>query len=282
MASDRAPRRWPGVGTGPFTLDKLNCVDGWLDMLTTMSRGVLERFASWPRQYTVIDLNAGPGRYELPDGQVVDGTPILVLRRLARSKLKIWRALFVEADTDMAAELQYWLDDEAERLGIASDRYEVRPGDHSKVVQPWVAASVPAMRGLGLILHDPNGAPEFQLLESLTHDPQLERFDVVVYLQATPVKRVRGLPERYDTAVWQSLDAAMPRVKAHWVVREPNGSNQYALCIGSNGALPGTWNRQGFWPLESDRGSDIFERLNLTARQRKNLLQPGLFDSLTD
>ncbi len=282
MASDRVPRSWPGVGTGPFTLDKLNCVDGWLDMLTIMSAGVLERFTSWPRQYTVIDLNAGPGRYLLPDWHLVDGTPILVLRRLARSKLQRWRALFVEAEPDMAAELQYWLDDEAKQLGIASGRYEVRPGDHSKVVQPWVAASVPAVRGLGLILHDPNGAPDFQLLGSLTHNPQLERFDVVLYLQATPVKRVRGLPEKYDTAGWQSLDEALPQIKPHWVVREPNGSNQYALCIGSNGPLPGTWTRQGFWPLESERGSDIFERLNLTAQERKNLRQPGLFDTLTD
>lgn len=282
MASLREPKRWAGVGTGPFTIDKLDCVDGWLDMLTTMSTGVLARFTSWPRQYTVIDLNAGPGRYVLPNRYVVDGTPILVLRRLAHSKLRTWRALFVEEEPDMAAELQYWLDEEAKRLGIAADRYEVRAGDHNRVVQPWVAAWVPARRGLGLILHDPNGAPDFPLLESLTHHPQLERFDVVVYLQATPVKRVRGLPDKYDIAGWQSLDEALPRIKAHWVVREPNGSNQYAPCIGSNGALPGTWKRQGFWPLESDRGSDIFERLNLTVRERKNLRQPGLFDTLTD
>ena len=251
-------------------------------MLTAMSAGVLEKFTSWPPQYTLIDLNAGPGRYLLSDGQVVDGTPILVLRRLAHSNLQTWRALFVEADVDMAADLQHWLDHEAKQLGIPKDRYEVRAGDHNKVVIPWVAAFVPARGGLGLILHDPNGAPDFPLLEALTHNLQLERFDVAVYLQATPVKRVRALPDKYATASWQRLDEAMPRVKAHWVVREPNGSNQYALCIGSNGAIPGTWKRQGFWPLDSDHGRDIFERLNLTVRQRKRLQQPGLFDSLDD
>ena len=251
-------------------------------MLTTMSAGVLDRFTRWPRQYTVLDLNAGPGRYRLPDGRVVDGTPILVLRRLAHSKLQSWRALFIEADADIAAELRYWLDTEASLLGITTEQYKVVHGDHKQVVQPWVAESVPAKGGLGLILHDPNGAPDFGLLESLTHNPQLERFDIVVYLQATPVKRVRGLPENYDTAGWQRLEEAMPHVKRHWVVREPSGSNQYALCIGSNGPLPGTWKRQRFWPLESDRGQDIFERINLTARERRDFRQPGLFDILTE
>lgn len=67
------PKRWTGVGTGPFTIDKLTCVDGWLNMLITMSAGVLDRFQTWPRQYTVIDLDAGPGRYLLETDEPVDG-----------------------------------------------------------------------------------------------------------------------------------------------------------------------------------------------------------------
>ena len=76
------PQRWPGVGTGLYTQDKLACVDGWLDILTKMTRGILQRFTLMPRQYTVIDLNSGPGRYLLADGECVDGTPLLIMRRL--------------------------------------------------------------------------------------------------------------------------------------------------------------------------------------------------------
>jgi hypothetical protein len=119
------PRKWPGVGTGPYPLDKSACVDGWLTMLIAMSAGTLERYRAWPRQYTVIDLNAGPGRYLLADGQPVDGTPLLILRRLAASRLERWRAAFVEQDGAMARELRQWLAREAASLGIDAGCYAV-------------------------------------------------------------------------------------------------------------------------------------------------------------
>lgn len=103
------PRHWSGLGSGAHTVDKLACVDGWVNMLTAMSAGVLKKFQGWPRQYTVIDLNAGPGRYLLGNGQPVDGTPLLILRRLRASSLPGWRAAFVEQDPAMAAELSDWL-----------------------------------------------------------------------------------------------------------------------------------------------------------------------------
>ncbi len=274
---DPEPKRWPGVGTGPFTLDKLACFDGWLNMLATMSAGALKKFSTWPRQYTVIDLNAGPGRYLLPNDRAVDGTPLLILRRLAASQFGSWRAAFVEQSEPIASELRGWLDQEASKLGVDRGRYAVLHGDHSKVVMPWVENSVPAKYGLGLLLHDPNGAPDFRLLEALAHEPRLIRFDVAVYLQATPLKRVRNLPPtRYDTTDWRRLDEAMVKVKRHWTVREPTGSNQYALCIGSNNPLPGTWTKRGFWPADSDRGRVILEQLTLTTRERQRLLQPSL------
>ncbi len=70
--------------------------------MTKVTRGILEENSYFPRQYTVVDLNAGPGRYLLPDGDIADGTPLLLLRRLAISKLQ-WRATFVERNALMAA-----------------------------------------------------------------------------------------------------------------------------------------------------------------------------------
>lgn len=161
----------------------------------------------------------------------------------------------------MARELEAWLSVEAAKLGVSSAHFDVLLGDHGKVLMPWVADSVPPRGGLGLLLHDPNGAPDLRLLQRFASEPQLSRFDIAIYLQATPLKRVRGLPQQYDTSNWEPLDQAMPKVKAHWVVRDPTGSNQYALCIGSNNALPGTWTRQRFWPTDSDRGRAIFDGL---------------------
>lgn len=271
------PKHWPGVGTGAYTLDKLACVDGWLNMLFTISAGAMAKFPTWPRQYTVIDLNAGPGRYLLPSGQPVDGTPLLTVRRLAASQLMNWRAAFVEQFPAVTEELGAWLDQETGTLGIDGSRYTLLTGDHSSAVMPWVKDSVPVAGGLGLILHDPNGAPDFRLLERLVNERQLLRFDVAVYVQATSLKRVLNLdPERYDITDWRRLDEAMRQVKPHWVVREPAGSNQYALCIGSNGPLPG-WARQHFWPTTSDRGHAILEQLAFTTDERQRRLQPGLF-----
>jgi three-Cys-motif partner protein len=247
-------------------------------MLITMSAGAMQKYQSWPRQYTVVDLNAGPGRYRLSTGAPVDGTPLLILRRLAAAQLSTWRAAFVEQDADMAEELRGWLAEEAANLGVNANQYCVLQGNHANVVMPWVARSVPAARGLGLLLHDPNGAPDFLFLEQLAHEPQLSRFDVAVYVQATPLKRVRGLdPDRYDVGNWRRLDEALSRVKPHWVVREPNGSNQYALCIGSNGRIPGTWTRQHFWPSDSERGRAILDQLALTTSERHRRLQPSLW-----
>lgn len=278
---DREPRHWPGVGTGKFTVDKLMCVDGWLDMLTKMSWGVLQKNEYMPRQYTVIDLNAGPGRYLLSDGRPVDGTPLLILRRLADSRFQTWRAAFVERNAAMADALRAWLADEGAKLSVDPDRYSVLEGDHTSVLMPWVKMSVPPSNGLGLVLHDPNGAPNLALLEAIVREPHLKKFDVAVYVQATSLKRVLNLPEQYDKAGWLPLDEALRRVKAHWVVRTPTGSNQYALCVGSNGRLPGYWSKQHFWPSDSERGHMILEKLTFTAGQRQRLVQPaGLFDDL--
>jgi hypothetical protein len=83
-----------------------------------MTRGILRRHEYMPRQYTVIDMNAGPGRYLLHerDQVAVDGTPLLVLRRLAQSQLT-WRAAFIESRVEIAAHLRYWLAAEASALG---------------------------------------------------------------------------------------------------------------------------------------------------------------------
>lgn len=272
------PRRWPGVGSGLYTHDKLACVDGWLDILTKMSRGLLQRHSFIPRQYTIIDLNSGPGRYLLGDGKCVDGTPLLIMRRLAASQMH-WRAAFVERNAEMARHLEYWLKLEAQRLGLATSQFCVINGDNSVVVLPWVEHSVPPSQGTGLIVHDPNGAPKLQLLEQLTHHQRLKKFDVAVYVQATSLKRVLNLPpNQYDIAGWHPLDGALRRVKAKWVVRMPTGSNQYALCIGSNGELGASWARQNFWPTNSDRGRAILEKLTFTGAERQRRMQPRLFE----
>lgn len=137
-------------------------------------------------------------------------------------------------------------------------------GNHAEVVLPWVARWVPPTRALGLLLHDPNGAPDFPLLERLVREPQRSRFDVAVYVQATSIKRVLNRDaRRYNIADWRPLDEALARIKPHWIVREPVGSNQYALCIGSNGELP-AWARQHFWPSRSERGRAICGVVDLT------------------
>jgi hypothetical protein len=137
-----------------------------------MTRGILEKNSYFPRQYTVVDLNAGPGRYLLPDGDIADGTPLLVLRRLAISKLQ-WRAMFVERNALMAEHLRYWLGQEAAKLTIDSKSFCVIEGDNQQVVLPWVARCVPPKYGAGIVIHDPNGAPKLGLLERLTHDQRL-------------------------------------------------------------------------------------------------------------
>lgn len=231
-----------------------------------------------PRQYTVIDLNAGPGHYLLRDGEPADGTPLLVTRRLAKSGLA-WRAAFVEKDAAAAAHLRHWLAIETELLSVPKATVDVLEGDSESVVLPWASSSVPPSSGLGLLIHDPNGAPDMKLLETQTKSGQFRRFDVAVYVQATSLKRVLNQPtDRFNTIGWLPLDEALRRVKPMWVVRTPSGSNQYALCIGSNGSLGADWTRMGFWTTDSPRGQQILERLTFTVRERHDRLQPPLFE----
>ena len=277
------PLIWRGVGTSKYTRDKLECVNGWLDILTRMSRGILRKYDSMPRQYTVIDMNAGPGRYFLHerDPSPVDGTPLVVMRRLARSGLT-WRAAFVESHAQMSIHLRYWLDSEAANLRIDPSNFDVLEGDHSKVLLPWVREAVPRTGGTGLLIHDPNGAPNLTLLEQLVAEPQLARFDVAIYVQATSLKRVLNLPQKaFNTEGWRPLHEALARVKSHWVVRAPRGSNQYALCVGTNGALGADWAKMQFGLLIPS-GAATFSRRSPTRKRSEGPCFSRSFSTLAE
>ncbi len=238
-----------GVGFGEQSNDKQDDFRNVIRLHLNIVNNITREWKN--RRYTYIDMNAGPGQYE-----GITGSPLIFLDECSRVGLP-FDATFIECVEVNANALRY----------LVGKSGTVINQDHQVTLRTY--RNAPSL-GLGLIYHDPTGViPSFDLLAEISRYPAFAKTDIMVYLSATNIKRVR-LAERNDKT--KCLDEYLRAIdKKAWIVRKPQGKHQWTFVIGSNWVKFPDWKNRGFYNVFSPEGQSVLDRLTYTENELSHI-----------
>lgn len=240
---------WISAETEPKEAD----FRGILNMHMSIAKAIIVRQAGPP--YLYIDLYAGPGRLAFR-GKEFDGSPLIFMDTAKQLDVQTVSA-FYEQDPAIADRLKGAL-----ASAGGTGHFEVHP-ERCEVGFPKLLERMGTRGWYGLIYSDPiRDEIPHALLNAAAQ--KLPRVDLLSYVSATQYKRRRGVDENRPFLA----DHIAAVDKKFALIREPIGMWQWTFVLWSNwDGLP-DWKRRGFYRLDSERGQQIMERLNLSAREQ--------------
>lgn len=220
----------------------------------TAFRSVNARFGNRYR-YFHFDLNAGCGINR--EARCI-GSPLTFVEVMHAAGVDKYHASFCDIEKDQVQSLL--------RRPEMNDMCFVHHGDnrqHVLTIPETIKHYGESLRhAMGSVLCDPNGA-QVPVEELSWLSAECPRIDVILHWNSTINKRLRNgiKPEE------RSLEEVLALMnKAHWLIREPTGVHQFTLLIGRN-FQSGDYKSMGFYHLESQKGSDVLNRCDLTRKQ---------------
>jgi hypothetical protein len=218
-------------------------------------------------EFELVEMNAGEGLVSLPDGRVVEGTAVRSERTFAS---EVWplNAHYCDVHGPHIQALN-------SNLGRCPPdvRREFIVGDSSLWLPEWVQR-LPGRRAFewarpGLVVADPPGETLFAPLIEAFGNPANRRvtgfIDVLIYFQAGMNKRTLNA---FPGSGRLPLDDALSQIPKKWLIREPEGANQFTFLLGTGMGQPFDWKRRGYHLLASPEGRAIQEWLIRTVAQR--------------
>lgn len=258
-----------GAGYGDTTQGKQ---DDFRDMIA-LHINIVDRITEakenqWRRRYTYIDTNAGPGFYK-----GLTGSPLHFLDEIEKTTIP-YKAIFVEKEIVNAQSLDQIIQQRSLRHPptIINDCNE-------NALRSYVRENQQAT--YGMIYHDPNGEPSFDLLAEVSKSPSIRIMDIMISVGACLIKRKRGEEKSRKgyTDIVRFNDGISTINKTTWIIRKPQGSKQWTFAIGSNWSNFPDWKKRGFYRLDSEMGQAILHELTYTDEERNAMSgQQSFFD----
>jgi three-Cys-motif partner protein len=214
-----------------------------------------------------VDMNAGAGWNEEVN---CIGSPLLFLSESEKHDFKK-EIYFLDSSANSVVELGERIL-EAEPRDMTSCHLIV--GDHHESL-PGI---IDKHRGYGLIYHDPNGLPSFDLLREIYQRPNTGKLDILIRISGTNYKRIRnGVDSLGKKKQISDLIGKYPNLKdqlksinkKQWIVRDIIDPDpyQWTFLLGTNFVDFKAWESQGFYKIESSKGAAILNRISYTVKE---------------
>jgi hypothetical protein len=124
---------------------------------------------------------------------------------------------------------------------------------------------------LGLVFIDPSGnKPDLGTLKYITQ--MRPKMELLLYLAATNIKREFGYTNKYLSDYMREIG------KEYWLIKKPIKGDkfQWTFLLGSNSDIFKDYKKIDFLRLDSAEAQKFFPILELTTKQRQDLIQPKL------
>lgn len=250
------------VGFSDTTPAKMERLRGIFAMHLAITQAVLEKNPRFSRKYHYLDMTSGKGSY--PDG--TEGSPIVFLENSRAEKFRIpFRADFIEQNHKNLKELE----SSVEVRGWTGDNLHFHAGDYRRIVRAIYSSVIENELGLAFI--DPSGdLPDFDTLRFIAE--MRPRMEILIYISSTNVKRV----EQYTKKILADYLSKIP--KSNWLISTPLATDKFKwiFLLASNSDVFKDYKKIGFYRLDSKYGEELFAKVNLTEKQRNEILQPRL------
>jgi three-Cys-motif partner protein len=265
------------VGCTELSRLKWERLEYLLDIHIPMVRGIISRGLWAERRYHYVDLYAGPGLYDESDNPVLAGeigSPVRALRALKRHGMA-YRYLFFESDEAIATRLCKGLSLDDNRNGSIFAR-SCHQADE-QVVASWSDRTGRIADLHGLIFADPNANDDicWETLRRLAYRPRFYRVDILVNVNATAPKRIRGAFPGREVVRPSAELAALKRNVYLWQPHEADRW-QYTLAFCTNMNDFPELRRQGFHHVESDCGRLLAWKMDYSTKERASMDPPSV------
>ena len=280
-------------GQGEFTPSKQeglgSVLHQWLNIMGSIKSKALSgkytpsmsNIISNPVLY--VDMNAGCGWNHEVD---CPGSPLIFLDARKNHDFSM-SCYFIEKDLAAWQEL-------SQRLGpkkhwATRDGMQLTPPDpdhlfwtyntdHEEIVPILVNQNM----SYGLLYHDPNSNPNFDLFRRITTSPKSRFVDILIRISGTAYKRQSkgvtnfGLKNGHDHLIgkYPSLREQLKSIKKReWIIREieQGDKHQWTFLLGTNWTDFKAWESKGFFNIKSVKGTEILNKVTYTKKELEDL-----------
>ena len=147
----------------------------------------------------------------------------------------------------------------------------VTHGDNKEAL-PRIMSSLKGQSPFGLIYNDPNGRPDFEVLQQISRLPQTYCVDIMIHVSGTLYNFPRIVHGKSNPEKWLKISEHIARInKKEWIVREfqPGDCQHWTFLIGTNWTDYRAWEKKGFYKIRLDKGKAIFDILDNTEEERR-------------